>query len=489
MIIGAGLGGLAAAIRLQAAGYAVTVVEQRERPGGRAYQIKDAGFLFDTGPSLITMPWLLEELFAIAGRRLDQEVELVRLEPFYRIHWDGDERWLDFSGERDRMVAEIGKFSSSDADAYDGFMAASRPIYERGILDAGRRPFTRVRELAAFLPSMLRLRAAGRLDRFVARHFSDEHIRQAFSFHSLYIGGDPYRVPAIYAALAYLQVADGVWYAKGGVYALVEAMARAIEGRGGKIACGDGVERVLVRGGRAVGVRTAGGVEHPAEVVVSNADVLTRSQLVPDSPEPRPWRWQRLVPTMSCFLLYLGTDRVYEKLRHHTLIVGEGYRDFIADVTQRGRLGRSLSLYVHAPARTEAAMAPPGADSLAILLPVPNLRSGTDWSAEGDELRDRVVRHLEHDFGLEGLEASIRTEHRMTPADFAAQLGAVEGNAFAVEPTLRQSASFRPPNRDRAVRGLYHVGAGTHPGAGVPGVLLGAEVTAGLVLDDAAPKR
>jgi len=189
---------------------------------------------------------------------------------------------------------------------------------------------------------------------------------------------------------------------------------------------------------------------------------------------------------MSCFLLYLGADRVQPSLLHHTLLVGRGYRDFIADVTRRGRLPQTLSTYVHAPARTETAMAPAGGDSLAVLLPVPNLRAGVDWATAGDRLRDGLIADLETTFGLEGLGDSVRVEHRMTPVDFRDRLGAVDGNAFAVEPTLHQSAAFRPPNRDRRVAGMYYVGGGTHPGAGVPGVLLGAEVTAGLMAADQA---
>jgi phytoene desaturase len=299
-------------------------------------------------------------------------------------------------------------------------------------------------------------------------------VREAFSFHSLFIGGDPFRVPAIYGALVYLQLAEGVWYCDGGLYSLVEAMARTLDVR-----CGVRVERVETAGGRVRGVALASGERIVADVVVSNADVLRTPELLGRRP---PWR--RLRPTMSCFLLYLGTERVHRSLLHHTLFVGRDYREFIADVTRRGRLPRTLSTYVHAPARTEAAMAPDGGDSLAVLLPVPNLRADIDWGAEADPLRDAVVADLETTYGLAGLDDSVRVEHRMTPRDFRDELGAVDGNAFAVEPTLQQSAAFRPGNRVRSVEGMYLVGAGTHPGAGVPGVLLGAQITAGLVAAD-----
>lgn len=474
VVIGAGLGGLAAALRLHGAGHEVVVVDRRERPGGRANQLRDAGYTWDTGPSLITMPWVLEETFAAGGLDLHSEVRMRALEPFYRIFWAGEERSLDFSGDRDAMRAEIAKFSSRDAAGFDGFMEALRPIYEHGILDAGRRPFLRARDLARFLPTMARLGAALPLSRFVARHFDHPRVREAFSFHSLFIGGDPHRVPAIYAALVYLQIAEGAWYADGGTYSLVEAMSRPLDIRSNTTA-----ERIEHSGGRVRGVHLDSGECLAADVVVSNADVLTTHELLGRRAPLRPMR-----PTMSCFLLFLGTDRQFPKLLHHTLMVGSGYRDFISRVTRGGAMPDTLSTYVHVPSRTEPAMAAPGGDSVYVLLPVPNLRAGIDWSSAGGELRDRLIEDFETTFGLTGLAASIAVEHRMTPEDFRSELGAVEGNAFSIEPTLQQSALFRPHNRHPAVAGLYLVGAGTHPGAGIPGVLLGAEVTAGLIEED-----
>ena len=479
-MIGAGLGGLGVALRLQGAGHEVTVLDRRELPGGRAYRLRDAGFTWDTGPSLLTMPWVLEETFAAGGLDLHREVRLTRLDPLYRIRWAGERRHLDFSGDRDRLRAEVAKFSARDAAALDGFLAAVKPIYEHGILAAGRRPFLRARDFAGLVPTMVRLGAALPLYRFVARHFKHPRVREAFSFHSLFIGGDPFRVPAIYAALVYLQVADGGWYAEGGTYSLVEAMARPLDVR-----CGAHVERIERSGegrgggGRVRGVALAGGERIAADAVVSNADVLSTHELLG---RRRPLRHLR--PTMSCYLLFLGTDRRPEGLLHHTLLLGRDYRETIVGVTRGRGLPRELSTYLHAPSRTEPAMAAHGGDSLYALLPVPNLAAPIDWAVEERPLRDRLLADYEHGFGLAGLRDSIRVEHAMTPEDFRSELGAVLGNAFATEPTLQQSAYFRQPNRDRSVEGLYYVGAGTHPGAGVPGVLLGAEVTAKLIEED-----
>lgn len=476
VVVGAGLGGLGAALRLQGAGHDVTVLEQGPAPGGRASQIRDGGFTWDTGPSLLTMPWVLEETFAAGGLDLHREVDLVSLEPYYRIHWSGEDRHLDFMSDRDAMRGELAKFSSRDAGAFDGFMDALRPIYEEGILAAGRRSFDTPLSLAAFLPKLVRLGAALPLHTFVSRHFENERIREAMGFHSLFIGGDPFRVPAIYGALVYLQFLDGVQYARGGVYSVVEAMARHLDVR-----CDTRVDRIEQRGGQVRGVVTAGGEVIPADVVVWNGDATRLDATL----KTRPQLLRTRRTTMSALLLYLGTDRPFPRLLHHTLFVGDGYKRFIKDVTARRRLPQTYSTYVHAPSRTDAAMAPDGGESIAVLLPVPNLKSGDRWDdAQTEQVASAVVADLEATFGLEGLAASTVVQHHMTPADFRDRLGAADGNAFAIEPTLHQSAAFRVPNRHPRVRGVYAVGGGSHPGAGVPGVLFGAEVTAGLVAQD-----
>jgi phytoene desaturase len=452
----------------------VTVLEQCSAPGGRAAQLRDSGFTWDTGPSLITMPWVLEDAFAAGGLDLHAEVTLRRLDPLYRIRWAGEERTLDFSSDVDRLREEVARFDARDALALDGFLAALKPIYEEGLLAAGRRAFTSPAAFASLVPAMVRLGAILPLHAFVSRHFRNPRVREAFSFHSLFIGGDPYRVPAIYGSLVYLQLLDGGWYTDGGVYSLVEAMARPLDVR-----CDARVESIETGADGVRAVRLASGERIAADVVISNADVLRTHELL-GRRAPR----RRLRPTMSAFLLYLGCDRRFDELLHHTLLVGHGYRQFIRDVTRGRGLPSTFSTYVHAPARTEAAMATPGGDSLAVLMPVPNLRAGVDWERTADGLRDALVRDMETTFGLERLDASVQVEHRMAPPDFASRFGAVDGNAFAVEPTLHQSAYFRAPNRVAGVRGLYHVGGGTHPGAGIPGVLMGAAVTAGLVNED-----
>lgn len=482
MVIGAGLGGLACAVRLLADGCRVTVIERAPAAGGRAGSLRRAGFRFDLGPSLLTMPELLEDLFSIAGMPLGQMLRLRRLDPFYRIAWEGEPRTFLF-GTESLLREQIAAFDAGDAERLGTFLECSRRIYEEAILGAGRRPFLRLRDFAALVPTMARLHAMASVEHLVAGHFQEPHVRQAFGFHPLFIGGDPARVPAVYAALAYLQVAGGAWYVDGGIWSVVRALSDLVE-RGGTLRTGAEATRIEQVDGRVCGVRLADGELLPADLVVSNADVgLTRKMA--GLPAPR----QRL--SMSCFLLYLGLNRTYPQLHHHTLLVGPDYRDFIDRTTRRRTLGDTVSLYVHAPSRTEPAMAAPGGESLSVLLPVPNLIGPARWPETGDLVRERVLDALESPQGLalDGLRSAIAVEERWTPLDFRDRLGAEAGHAFGPEPLLRQSAYFRQHNRYRAPRGLYHVGSGTHPGAGIPGVLLTAEVTAGLVRADRPAAR
>lgn len=483
VIVGGGFGGLATAIRLLGDGWRVTLLEARSEIGGRASRIREGGYTFDTGPSLITMPWLFEEVFAAAGEKMSDHVTLRRLEPGYRIFWTGEGRHFDFGSDREALIAEMRKFSSADAANLDAFLADAGAIHREGILVSGRRNFLNLVDFVTLLPTMARLDAIRFLGGWVAKYFKEPHLQQAFGFHSLFIGGDPDRVPAIYSALAYLQIADGIWYSDGGVFSVIEAFGALVHKMGGTILLDRRVDRILHRGGRAVGVRTSDGMVYDADLVVYNGDVTARDALLPDLPDRLPWRLRPLRTTMSAHLMYLGTNRRFDKLLHHTLVVGDDYHGFIRDVTRDRRLPQSNAVYIHAPSRTEPAMAAPGGDSIAILLPVPNLASGDDWHECEQRLRDRTLAWLE-EWGLPGLRDAIVVERSWTPLTFRDELLAPDGNAFAVEPSLQQSAYFRQPNRDRALAGLYYVGGGTHPGAGMPGALLTAQVTQDLIRRD-----
>jgi phytoene desaturase len=492
VVIGAGFGGLATAIRLQAAGHQVTLVEARDRLGGRAYQLQDAGYTFDMGPSLITAPHLIRDLWASAGGVADDDLQIVPLDPFYRIYFR-DGRHFDYGGggpERDEE--EVAKFNPRDVQGLRDLLAFTERIYERAFDDLAGQPFGELSTFLGVVPELLRLGAQRSVYRLVSSYLTDPYLRMVFSFHPLFIGGNPLRASAIYSIVPYLERQGGVHFTMGGMYALVEGMEGLFRDLGGDVLTGEPVERILTTRGRATGVRTSQR-RIAAEAVVANSDVATTwLNLVPRrnrSPLPAA-RLRRYRYSMSCFLLYLGLDRQYDQLKHHTILMPDDYPRLLTEIFDGRGLPTDLACYLHAPSKTDPSMAPPGGESLYVLVPVPHLAErggGIDWEREGDAFRNRVVHYLEHEFGLAGLEASIVTEHRFTPPDFRDQLGAWLGSAFAIEPTLTQSAWFRPHNRSRDVPGLYFAGAGTHPGAGLPGVLLSAQITSRLVCEDVPP--
>jgi phytoene desaturase len=488
IVIGGGFGGLATAIRLQAAGHAVTLVEARERLGGRAYQLKKDGFAFDMGPSLITAPHLLDDLWRAAGRSLEEDVTLLPLSPFYRIYFH-DGRYFDYWGTPAEDEAEIAKFEPRDVQGYRSFLADTQRIYERAFADLADQPFLTLNGFLGVVPELMRYSAQRSVYTYVSRYFRNPQLRMVFSFHPLFIGGNPFRASAIYSIIPYLERLGGVHFSSGGTYSVVEAMERLFLSLGGEVRCGMPVDLILLKDRRATGVRLEDGTALQADVVIANSDVAsTYFNLLPASTRPRQIskRLKKYHYSMSCFLLYLGINRKYEHLRHHTIIMPERYQKLIHNIFDGQGIPEDLALYLHTPSKTDPSMAPPGGDSLYVLAPVPNLAYGIDWEREAPAFRNKIIHFLEQEAGLEGLEASIVTEQAFTPLDFESELRSYLGAAFSIEPTLFQSAYFRPHNRSNDIEGLYFVGAGTHPGAGIPGVLLSANITSRLVIEDLA---
>jgi len=485
VVIGGGFGGLAMAIRLQAAGVQTTLLEKREKVGGRAYQLKDRGYTFDMGPSLITAPAILNGVFQAAGRDLRDYVDLIPLDPFYRVYFH-DGSYIDYNGNPEEMKQRMRAFHPGDADRYDDFMRAVEPIYDAVIGDRlGSKPFDRLGGFASFLPTLLKLNAWMPAAWFVNRYFKDPRHRFLFSFHPLFLGGNPFTAPSIYLMIPYLERVGGVWFTTGGMYRVVEALATVFQEIGGVIETDCEVTRVVVEGGRATRVE-AGERSFSTDLVVSNTDIAhLYGTLLKETPRKR-WTEKKLAKldhTMSCFLLYLGTRKQYPQLEHHTLILAERYRELLVDIFDKKILPPDFSMYLHVPTRTDPSMAPEGCESMYVLVPVANNASGIDWSTEKEPFAKRVLDFLEA-WGMEGLQESLEVMHIMTPDDFASELNAHLGNAFAVEPKVSQTAWFRPHNRSEEVPNVYLAGAGTHPGAGVPGVLLSAEATYGCVARD-----
>jgi phytoene desaturase len=489
-VVGAGFGGLAAAIRLQAAGVPTVLFEARDQPGGRAYVYRDRGFTFDAGPTVLTAPHCLEELFEAAGRRLADAVELMPVHPFYRLIWSDGTR-LDYDGDAQKLLAEIARLSPSDVAGYERFYAYSGEVFAAGYDPLVAKPFLRFRDMITVAPALARLRADRSVYRTVARHVRDEHLRQALSFHSLLIGGNPFETSSIYTLIHYLERQWGVFFARGGTGALVRALADLFVDLGGELRLATPVDRVTVEEGRdgtrhRVTSRAAGA--EPFDAVVSNADVaLTYEKLYRDDPRARRTarRLAGLDWSMSLFLIYFGADRRYPDLAHHSVIFASRYEALLREIFHGSTLPHDMSLYLHAPTVTDASLAPPGCECFYVLSPVPNLaRAAVDWNSLAPAYADRVYDVLEEH--LPDLRRHVVTQRFFTPLDFERELGARHGAAFSLAPHLTQSAWFRPHNRDPRIPGLYLVGAGTHPGAGVPGVVNSAKATVATLLEDLA---
>jgi phytoene desaturase len=477
VVIGSGFGGLAAAVRLGARGYRVTVLERLAVPGGRARVLRRDGFVFDAGPTIVTAPFLFEELWALAGRSFRQEIDLQPLAPFYRLRFD-DGSVLDVDGDDAHMRAQVERLAPRDAAGFDRFMRLAAEIYRVGFERLGHVPFERFTDMLRIAPDLLRLRGWRSLHALVASHVRDERLRFALSFHPLFIGGDPFRVTALYGLIAHLERRFGVHWARGGTGRLVAGLVDLIEGLGGAIRYGADVREIAVEEGVARGVVLGSGERIAADVVISNADsASTYRELVPPRWRRR-WTDRRLAHaeySMGVFLWYFGTTRRYEAVPHHTIVLGPRYRGLLQDIFERKVLAPDFSLYLHRPTATEAALAPPGCDAFYALVPVPHLGAGIDWRTQAEPLRQAVQARLDATV-LPGLSRHIATSFVLTPQDFHDELRAYRGAAFGLAPVLTQTAWFRPHNRSEDVRNLFLVGAGTHPGAGVPGVLSSARV-------------
>jgi phytoene desaturase len=488
IVIGSGFGGLAAAIRLSVRGFHVTVLEKLDQPGGRAYVWRQDGFTFDAGPTIITAPFMLEELWALCGRRLADDVRLVPMEPFfYRIRFD-DGTHFDYSGDAQAMRREVARFCADDLDGYEAFLAEAERCYRLGFEKLGAVPYNSLGDLLAAVPDLARMRGWRSIHAMVAHHIRDPRLRVVFSFHPLLIGGNPFSVTCVYSLINILERRFGVHWAMGGTGALVRGLAGLLAGRGVPVRCNAEVQRITVEHGRATGVELAGGERLAADIVVSNADVGWTYRHLIEPRHRRHWtdaRVDRSRYSMSLFVWYFGTRRQFPDVPHHMIHLGPRYRELLHDIFDRHVLADDFSLYLHRPTATDPGMAPPGCDAFYVLAPVPHLDSRTDWSATTERFRRLIAARLDATV-LPGFERDVVTSRITTPQDFRDRLLACKGAAFGFEPVLTQSAYFRPHNRSEDVANLYLVGAGTHPGAGVPGVLMSAKALESVVPDAAA---
>ncbi|MFN3197463.1 MAG: phytoene desaturase [Bradymonadia bacterium] len=491
VVIGSGFGGLAAAVRLGARGYRVTVLEKLDAPGGRAYVHAQDGFVFDAGPTVVTAPFLFEELWSLCGREMSQDIDMRPVTPFYRIRFD-DGKIFDYTGDAEAMRREINKFNPDDVKGYERFLKASEEIFKVGFEQLAHVPFGSWSDMAKIIPAMVKLQSYRTVYSLVSKYIKDERLRQVFSFHPLLVGGNPFSTTSIYTLIAFLERKWGVHFPMGGTGSLVNGLVKLItEVQGNTIRYNTAVQEITVEGKRATGVRLADGEIIEADVVVSNADsATTYRHMVPPEHRKR-WTDKRLDKarySMSLFVWYFGTNRKYDDIAHHTILLGPRYKGLLTDIFKHKVLAEDFSLYLHRPTATDPSLAPEGCDGFYVLSPVPHLDSGVDWSTKAEEYRLAVSRYLEQAC-MPGLEESIVSSRLLTPQDFQDRLSSLKGAAFGLEPVLIQSAWFRPHNKSEELDRLYLVGAGTHPGAGMPGVLSSARVLDTVVPDPTSIRR
>jgi phytoene desaturase len=487
-VIGAGFGGLALAIRLQSAGVQTTVVEGRDKPGGRAYYWEREGFTFDAGPTVVTDPACLQELWAITGHDMAEDVELMPVTPFYRLNWP-DGTTFDYSNDEEALRHAIARLDAADIAGYDAFLKYSAAVYHEGYVKLGTVPFLDFKSMIRAAPALAKHQAWRSVYSIVSKYIRNEKLREALSFHTLLVGGNPMRTSSIYALIHKLEKDGGVWWAKGGTNRLIAGMVRHFERLGGTVRLGDPVTAIGTMGNRAHEVETASGWRGAFDAVASNADIVHSYRDLLGG-NLRGQRMGRSLPkkrfSPSLFVVHFGIEGRMPHIPHHTILFGPRYKGLLEDIYDHGVLPADFSIYLHHPSASDASMAPPGRSTFYALVPVAHMgKLAIDWERVGPQLAKRILDEVGRRL-IPDIHDRIVTQFHYAPRDFATDLNAHLGSAFSLEPVLTQSAFFRGHNRDDVIGNFYLVGAGTHPGAGIPGVVGSAKATAGLMLQDLA---
>ncbi|CAN5487314.1 phytoene desaturase [soil metagenome] len=483
IVIGSGFGGLGVATRLAARGHDVELFEKRDKLGGRAYVYEINGFKFDGGPTVITAPFLFDEIWEVAGRQREDYFKLVACDPFYRI-FNHEKRHFNYNGDHQFILDQIDQWNPADKAGYERFIRTTKDIFDTGMALIDK-PFLHVSDMVRVVPDLVRLQSYRSVYGYVSKFIQNDFLRRCFSFHPLLIGGNPLDAASLYVLIHYLERQWGVHYALGGTGAIVEAFDRLLQELGVKIHLNASVAEILVEGRKATGVRMADDTVHKADIVISNADVAwTYLNLLPAQARKKnsDRRIKNMKYSMSLFVIYFGTKRRYTdtELAHHNIILSERYQGLLREIFGNEDLPKDFSLYLHMPTITDPSMAPAGHEAFYVLSPVPNLGAKIDWAKAAKPYRDAIMQFLEENY-LPDLQANIVAEHMIDPLHFESELNSYLGSAFSVQPILTQSAWFRPHNRSEDFDNLYFVGAGTHPGAGLPGVLSSAKIVDGLI--------
>ncbi len=484
IVIGSGFGGLGAASRLLSAGHDVTILEKRDKLGGRAYVYEKNGFKFDGGPTVITAPFMFDDIWEAAGKKRSDYVEFVPCDPFYRI-FDHNGEKFDYNNDHEFTIKEIEKRNPGDVDGYEKFLKTTKAIFQKGFVELADQPFLKFMDMIKVAPDLIKLQSYKTVYKYVSKFIKDDFLRQCFSFHPLLVGGNPFDTTSIYAMIHYLEREWGVHYAMGGTGAIVNAFEKLITEQGGKFHLQTEVDEILVKNGKATGVRLKDGEILEADVVVANSDVGFTYKNMIDSKHRKKYTDKKIDRTkysMSLFVIYFGTKKRYldSGLAHHNIILGKRYKGLLDDIFHKKHVADDFSLYLHMPTITDSSIAPEGHEGFYVLSPIPHLDSGTDWNEFAPKYRDAIMNFLEENY-LPDLQENLVAEHYIDPLHFRDVLNSHKGSAFSVEPILTQSAWFRPHNKSEDVDDLYFVGAGTHPGAGLPGVLSSSIIAQDLI--------
>jgi phytoene desaturase len=482
LVIGAGFGGMASALRMRAKGYQVTLLDRTAQLGGRAQVFKRGGFTHDAGPTVITAPFLIEELFALFGENMSDHIELVPLKPWYRFRFaDGDH--FDYGGTLEDTLAEIERIEPGDKQGYLELLAHSKRIFDIAFTQLSAKPFDRFTSMLLQIPNLLGLRSYKTVWQLVSHYLSHPKLQQAFSIQPLLVGGNPFDTTSIYGLIHFLERAYGVHFAMGGTGAITRALGGLMKRQDIDVRLNITAEKISVIDGVAKGVSLSDGRFLSGDIIVSNADPAHLYKKMIDANHLAVSTRMKLAGakySMGLFVLYFGTARTYPEVAHHTIWLGERYRELLRDIFDKKVLAEDFSLYLHRPTATDPSFAPAGCDSFYVLCPVPNLQGNIDWDREGPRLQQKIVSALGRTI-LPGLESCIVEDFYMTPQDFSHDYLSAHGAGFSVAPLFRQSAWFRFHNKAEGIRNLYLTGAGTHPGAGLPGVLCSAKVVDSLI--------
>jgi len=487
-VIGAGFGGMALALRLQSSGIATTVIESRDKPGGRAYFWEREGFTFDAGPTVITDPDCLKELWGLTGHDIADDVELMKVMPFYRLNWpDGTN--FDYSNDEAQLNAEIAKLNPADVAGYARFLEYSERVYKEGYLKLGTVPFLDFKSMLKAAPALIKEQAWRSVYSMVSSYIENEKLREALSFHTLLVGGNPMNTSSIYALIHKLEKDGGVWWARGGTNRLIAGMVRHFERLGGTMRVGDPVVQVHTLGTKATEVETRSGYKQRFDAVASNADIMhSYKDLMSQSARGKQMAKSlgRKSFSPSLFVVHFGLEGTWPGIPHHMILFAKRYKGLLDDIYKNGVVPEDFAIYLHHPTVSDPSMAPAGKSTFYALVPVSHMgKMPLDWDEVGPKLEKMILDELGRRL-IPDIHDRIVTKFSYAPKDFKQDLNAHMGSAFSLEPVLWQSAWLRGHNRDDVIDNFYLVGAGTHPGAGIPGVVGSAKATAGLMLEDLA---